>query len=100
MSQAKLLFYKGNKEDFMVFVDDMEALEKYSSGDTTVPLSSVVGNFDIYKSITGSGSTGKLEVASKQELNSEFGDFKSAEDEIIPKILKSGQVQNLRKNSI
>lgn len=97
MSDQQRIFYKGKKEDFLVFIDDVDAYEKYTHGVTSIPLSSVVGNFDVYRTISGNGSTGMLEVASKQNLNEEFGDFGSVEDEIIPKILKSGQLQNMRK---
>jgi ribosome maturation protein Sdo1 len=100
MSSQQRVFYKGNKEDFLVFLDDIDAYEKYTHGVTSIPLSQVVANFDVYRTITGNGSTGMLEVASDLSLNEEFGDFKSVEDEIIPKILKSGQLQNMRKKSI
>lgn len=96
MSQTRA-FYRGNKEDFIVFLDDIDALEQYKT-DTTVPLSQVVGNFDVYKSFTG-GSSGMLEKASNQELSEEFGDFNSVVDDIIPKIIKNGQIQNHQKLS-
>lgn len=100
MSSAQRVFYKGNKEDFLVFIDDVSDYQKYVNGDTSVPLSSVVGNFDVYRTITGNGSTGQLEVASNIDLNEEFGDYKSVEDEIIPLILKKGNLQNMTKNAI
>ncbi|GMM43854.1 Rtc3 protein [Pichia kluyveri] len=100
MSSQTRVFYKGNKEDFLVFIDDVDEYEKYVHGVSSIPLSAVLANFDVYRSITGNGSSGQLDIASKQTLNEEFGDFNSVEDEIIPKILKNGQLQNLRKNSI
>lgn len=98
MSSQERVFYKGQKEDFLVFIDDVDAYEKYIAGVSSIPLSSFVAKFDVYRTVTGNGSEGMLEVASKQTLNEEFGDFKSVEDEIIPKILKSGQLQNLNKD--
>lgn len=91
MSQSRV-FYKGTNEDFVVFLDDPEALDKYKT-DSTIPLSQVLGNFDVYKSITG-GATGVLDKASKQELAEEFGDYKSVEDDIIKKILAEGHIQH------
>lgn len=90
MSQHRI-FYKGNKEDFVVFLDDPEALEQYKT-DKTIPLSQVLGNFEVYKSITG-GASGVLEKASNQELSEEFGDFKNVIDDIIPRIIKDGHIQ-------
>ena len=100
MSSAQRVFYQGTNGDFLVFIDDVDEYDKYISGATSVPLSAVVGNFDVYRTITGKGSTGQLEVASNIDLNEEFGDFNSVEDEIIPIILKKGNLQNMTKNSI
>ncbi|GMM30118.1 Rtc3 protein [Martiniozyma asiatica (nom. inval.)] len=99
MSQPRI-FYKGNNEDFIVFLDDLNAYDSYvNKSDTTVPLTEVLGNFDVYRSCTGNGSTGKLEIASMQELSEEFGDFGNVEDDIIPLILRTGEVQNRGKLS-
>lgn len=95
MSQERV-FYKGNKEDFLVFLDDVDEYERYIHGVKSVPLSSFLARFDVYRSVTGNGSEGMLEIASKQNLNEEFGDFKSVEDDILPKILKNGQLQNAK----
>ncbi|KAG0684350.1 hypothetical protein C6P40_000008 [Pichia californica] len=97
MSQERV-FYKGQKEDFLVFLDDVDNYEKYIHGVDSIPLSSFVARFDVYRTVTGNGSEGILEVASKQELNEEFGDFKSVEGDIIPRILKKGKLQNVSQN--
>lgn len=94
MSQQRV-FYKGQKEDFLIFIDDVDSYEKYIHGVTSIPLSDFIAKFDIYRTVNGNGSEGILEIASKQNLNEEFGDFKSVEDEIFPKILKHGQLQNV-----
>ncbi|ODQ45134.1 hypothetical protein PICMEDRAFT_73913 [Pichia membranifaciens NRRL Y-2026] len=92
------VFYKGNKEDFLIFLDDVDEYQKYIAGDTSIPMSRFIAKFDIYRNATGNGSEGILEIASEQNLNEEFGDFKSVEDEIIPKILRSGKLQNMHKD--
>lgn len=97
MSSQERVFYKGNKEDFLVFLDDVDEYKRYIAGDTSIPMSRFIAKFDVYRNATGNGSEGILEIASQQNLNEEFGDFKSVEDEIIPKILKSGQLQNMHK---
>lgn len=83
----------------MVFIDDPHALYEYQNGDTTVPLSSVVSSFEVYRPVTGNGTSGMIEAASNQVLSEEFGDFKSIEDEIIPQILSKGELQKVRKES-
>lgn len=91
------VFYKGEEADFMVFIDNLDALQKYTDGDTSVPLSQIVSNFEVYRTISGKGSSGKLVVASDGEIAEEFGDFKDVDSDIIPRILKKGIVQNLMR---
>ncbi|TID30504.1 hypothetical protein CANINC_000857 [Pichia inconspicua] len=93
------VFYKGNDKDFLVFIDREDYLDKYVKGDTTIPLSYIVSNFEVYRTITGRGSSGKLYVASDAEIAEEFGDFKNLDSEIIPRILKEGVVQKMTKRS-
>lgn len=99
INQQERVLYKGDRDDFIVFLDDMDEFEKYKNGnDTSIPLSNFLGNFSVYRTISGNGSSGVLELASGQELNEEFGDFESIEDDVIPQILRKGEVQNLGKN--
>lgn len=97
--QQQYAFYKGENGDFIVFIDSEDALTKYAGGDTTVPLSQIVSNFEVYKTITGRGSSGKLVIASDSEIAEEFGDFKNLDADIIPQILKKAKVQNIVKKS-
>lgn len=92
MSHQTRVFYKGQNEDFIVFLDDLEAMEKYKT-DSTIPMSQFLGSFDVFKSYTG-GASGKLEKASKQELAEEFGDFGDVVNDVIPVIISKGQIQN------
>lgn len=97
--EQQYVFYKGNNIDLIVFIDNEDALNKYAKGDTSIPLSEIVSNFEVYRTITGRGSSGKLYVASDAEMAEEFGEFKHLDAEIIPKILKNGVVQKMTKAS-
>jgi hypothetical protein len=39
--------YKGKEDDFIVFVDDLEALKKWKT-DSTIPLADVVSGFKVF----------------------------------------------------
>lgn len=41
------IFYKGRSEDFIVFVDDLEILQKWK-GDRSVPLTDVLNGWKIF----------------------------------------------------
>ncbi|ODV80143.1 DUF1960-domain-containing protein [Suhomyces tanzawaensis NRRL Y-17324] len=81
------IFYKGNENDFIIFVEDVNLLEKFKKGDTTIPLIDLVSIYKIFTNRQG-GSEGVLDEASKAELQNEFG--KVDNDEIIKKILREG----------
>lgn len=40
--------FKGKDDDFLVFVDDEQALKKWKAGDTSVPLTQVIGSFQVF----------------------------------------------------
>ncbi|KAI9875254.1 MAG: hypothetical protein M1823_007517 [Watsoniomyces obsoletus] len=83
------VFFKGNTEDFIVFVESVEDLAKWKQ-DSSIPLAQVVDSFKIM--ITHKhGAQGQLDGASKATLENEFGT--SNEDECIKQILQKGQVQ-------
>jgi ribosome maturation protein Sdo1 len=81
-------FYKGTTKDFIIFVDDEEAASEYVK-DSTVPISDAVGLFKVFTTESGRGSEGKLESASQQDLENEFGSDKSVEY-IVDFIIKNG----------
>lgn len=87
MSAPQKHFYKGQDSDFVIFIDDETAAAKYQAGDSTIPLIEIVSIYKIFTSRTG-GSEGKLDEASKAELENEFGT--SSVDEVVRKILKEG----------
>lgn len=40
--------YKSGGEDFIIFVDDVDAYKKFKDGDTTVALAHFMSNMSIY----------------------------------------------------
>ncbi|KOS41100.1 hypothetical protein ACN38_g8040 [Penicillium nordicum] len=86
---ANKIFYKGNSEDFIVFVDDLQILQKWKS-DRSVPLTEVLNGWKIF--VTHShGAQGVLDTASQSALQNEFGTTK--DDECMVKILEGGEYQ-------
>jgi ribosome maturation protein Sdo1 len=87
--QVTKVFFKGSTDDFIVFVDSEEALQKWK-GDRSIPLAQVVNSFKIMVTHKH-GAQGQLDEASNASLENEFGTKK--EDEVIIKILEQGQLQ-------
>ncbi|CAI7645961.1 unnamed protein product [Penicillium bialowiezense] len=86
---ASKMYYKGSSEDFIVFVDDLEILQKWKS-DRSIALADVLNGWKIF--VTHShGAQGVLDTASKAALQNEFGT--SDEDAIMVKILEGGEFQ-------
>ncbi|KAJ5884723.1 hypothetical protein N7495_009233 [Penicillium taxi] len=79
--------YKGRTEDFIVFVDDADILQKWK-GDKSIALSDVLNGWKIFIS----HGQGILDGASKATLENEFGT--SNEDEVMVKILEGGDFQS------
>ena len=130
-SQSKV-HYQGKEDDFVILVEDVEAVKKWK-GDRSIPLAQVVSGFKIFIThkwgshpshpessfpcitlqfccwsnlkrssvLTGllphrHGAQGVLDTASKSTLENEFGT--SNEDEVLKKILESGDVQATETN--
>ncbi|KAF4759841.1 hypothetical protein N7455_012599 [Penicillium solitum] len=86
---ANKIFYKGSSDDFIVFVDDLEILQKWKS-DRSVPLTEVLNGWKIF--VTHShGAQGVLDTASQSALQNEFGT--TNDDECMVKILEGGEYQ-------
>jgi ribosome maturation protein Sdo1 len=84
------VFYKGSSgEQFCVFVESVEALQKWKA-DSSTPMADVVAGWKIL--VPEHGKQGILNTASKQQLENEFGS--TNEDEIVKKILTDGDVQS------
>ncbi|GKZ31017.1 hypothetical protein AbraIFM66950_010937 [Aspergillus brasiliensis] len=84
------MFYKGASDDFIVFVDDHDALNKWRS-DRSVPLAEVLNGWKIFVTHKH-GAQGVLDGASKASLENEFGT--SNEDDVITQILERGEYQS------
>ncbi|EFE33604.1 uncharacterized protein ARB_07549 [Trichophyton benhamiae CBS 112371] len=83
------VFYKGETDDFVVYVDDVASVKQWRK-DKTVPLAQVVSGWKIF--ITHRhGAQGIHDGASKATLSNEFGT--SDEVECITKILEKGDLQ-------
>ncbi|KAI4280655.1 MAG: hypothetical protein L6R38_004280 [Xanthoria sp. 2 TBL-2021] len=81
--------YQGKDEDFVIFVDDVKAVQKWKE-DRSIPLAQVVNGFIIF--ITHKhGAQNAHDEASKQVLENEFGTHN--EDECMIKILEGGILQ-------
>jgi len=81
--------YKGNDEDFLVFLDSVDDYQRWL-GDKSIPLAQVVSSFKVFTTHRH-GAQGLLEGASKAMLENEFGTAK--EDEAVRKILEKGSLQ-------
>ncbi|KAL2264264.1 hypothetical protein VTK26DRAFT_8467 [Humicola hyalothermophila] len=81
--------YRGNDEDFLVFLDSVEDYHKWLR-DRSVPLAQVVSSFTVFTTHKHSAQ-GMLEGASKAMLENEFG--MSDGDAVVTKILEEGSLQ-------
>ncbi|EXJ91085.1 hypothetical protein A1O1_04192 [Capronia coronata CBS 617.96] len=85
------VFYKGETDDFIVFVESPEDLAAWKK-DKSIPLAQVANAFQVMVTHKH-GAQGQLDRASKASLENEFGT--SNEDEVIKKILDEGQPQSV-----
>ncbi len=85
------VFFKGNTDDFVVFVESEDELKAWKK-DQSIPLAQVVNAFKIMVTHKH-GAQGQLDEASKASLENEFGTHN--EDEVIKKILMGGQSQTV-----
>ncbi|GAB1310408.1 Ribosome maturation protein [Madurella fahalii] len=83
------IHYKGQDEDFVVFLDSVEDYQKWLS-DRSVPLAQVVSSFKVFTTHR-QGAQGILEGASNAMLENEFGT--SDENDAVLKILEKGNLQ-------
>ncbi|MCJ1343708.1 hypothetical protein MMC31_001904 [Peltigera leucophlebia] len=88
VSQVKV-HYHGKEDDFVIFVDDVESVEKWKK-DRSIPLAQVVSGFKIFVTHKH-GAQNAHDTPSKQTLENEFGT--QNEDEVLVKILEGGIVQ-------
>jgi len=87
-TQSKIHF-KGKSDDFLVFVDDIEAYKRWLN-DKSVPLVEVVSTFQVFVTHK-QGSQGQYDTASKGSLENEFST--SVDEEVIKQVLEKGTLQ-------
>ncbi|KAL8868156.1 MAG: hypothetical protein Q9174_005174 [Haloplaca sp. 1 TL-2023] len=87
-SQSKV-HYQGKDEDFVIMVDDVQAVKDWKD-DRSIPLAQVVSGFKIFVTHKH-GAQNAYDEASKQTLDNEFGSHN--EDECMIKILEGGALQ-------
>lgn len=78
--------YKGKDEDFILLVDDLEAVKKWRE-DKSTPLAQVVSSFKVFVT-HGHGDQGILDAASHATLDNEFGSHK--DEDVAEIILEKG----------
>ncbi|KAL0939287.1 SDO1-like protein C21C3.19 [Colletotrichum truncatum] len=88
-AQQLKVHYKGQADDFLVFVEDPELFKKWQS-DKSVPLAHFVSAFKIFVTHK-QGAQGTYDAASKASLDNEFGTH--VDEEVIKVILEKGETQ-------
>ncbi|EEU48395.1 uncharacterized protein NECHADRAFT_98675 [Fusarium vanettenii 77-13-4] len=88
-TQQTKVYVKGSSEEFLIFIDDVEAYKKWQT-DKSVPLAHFISSFKIFLT-HGQGLQGTYDTASKAALENEFGT--SVDDEVIKQILERGETQ-------
>ncbi|KAJ5364934.1 ribosome maturation protein [Penicillium cataractarum] len=86
--QSKV-YYKGQTEDFVIFVGDITAVQNWKK-DHTLPLAQVMDGWKIFTSHQH-GPQGMHNEASRDTLEHEFGT--SNDREVIFHILQKGEIQ-------
>ncbi|KAH0606818.1 uncharacterized protein H6S33_003652 [Morchella sextelata] len=88
-AQQTKVVYKGKSDDFVVYVDSIEDLQKWKK-DSSIPLAQVVNGWKVFCTHK-QGAQGIMDEASKANLSDEFGT--ADEEEVMKKILQSGSPQ-------
>ena len=88
-SPQSRVHYKGKDEDFILLVDDLEAVRKWRE-DKTIPMAQVVSSFKVFVT-HGHGDQGILDAASNATLENEFGSHK--EEDVAAIILEKGMLK-------
>ncbi|KAI5287317.1 hypothetical protein KEM54_006082 [Ascosphaera aggregata] len=88
-------FYKGDSDDFIVFVEDPQTVQQWKN-DRSIPLAQVVRAMTVYVTHK-QGSQGVYDEASRASLDDEFGTHDV--DTVISKILEKGYSQDMKTRS-
>ncbi|KAH7138420.1 putative RNA binding protein [Dendryphion nanum] len=82
--------YQGETDDFIIFIESAEELEKWKK-DSSIPLAQVVSGWKVFVTHK-QGAQGVLDTASNATLDQEFGTTK--DEEVVKIILEKGNVQS------
>ncbi|TLD24927.1 hypothetical protein PspLS_05435 [Pyricularia sp. CBS 133598] len=83
------IHFKGKQDDFVIFVDDVNEFKKWQ-GDKSVPMANFISSFKIFVT-QAHGATGRLDAASQQMLDTEFGTH--VDEDVIKQILEKGDLK-------
>jgi ribosome maturation protein Sdo1 len=87
-SQMTRVHYKGQHDDYFVFLDSLEDYRKWLK-DSSIPLAQVVRSFQIFCTHKH-GNQGMYDHASNADLDNEFGTH--VDVEVMEKVLRAGTV--------
>jgi len=87
--QVTKVYLRGKSDDFIVIVDDTQAVQKWRQ-DRTIPLQHVLSGWKVFVTHRH-GAQGVFDNASKASLENEFGTSK--DEECIRQILERGEIQ-------
>ncbi|KAL5611589.1 hypothetical protein BROUX41_000827 [Berkeleyomyces rouxiae] len=82
--------FRGESDDFVVFVDDVTQCKQWKQDHKSVPLSHFVSSFQVFCT-NHQGPNGQLNEAPNSLLENEFGTHD--EDRVIEQILTNGSMQ-------
>ncbi|KAL2002805.1 hypothetical protein VTN02DRAFT_5907 [Thermoascus thermophilus] len=86
---ASKVYYRGQHDDFIVFVDDVTAMHTWRKN-RSVPLQQILNGWKIFVTHRH-GAQGVLDSASRASLENEFGTYR--EEDCIQHILEKGEFQ-------
>ncbi|OCK84867.1 putative RNA binding protein [Lepidopterella palustris CBS 459.81] len=84
-----IVHYKGKEDDFVIFVDSVNAFKGWKA-DKSVPLAQVVSGWKVFVTHK-KGTQGIMDSASNGSLDNEFGTHKV--EDVVMQILEKGTVQ-------
>ncbi|KZZ88631.1 Ribosome maturation protein SBDS [Ascosphaera apis ARSEF 7405] len=93
--EVEKVFYKGDTDDFLVFVEDTKTVQQWKN-DRSIPLAQVVRAMQVFVTHQ-QGAQGIYDEASRASLESEFGTHNV--DSVITTILEKGSAQDMKTPS-
>lgn len=91
MVAPQKIFYKGKENDFIIFIEDENLVQKFKKGDSSIPLIDIVSIYKVFVN-RQRGAEGVFDEASKLELSNNFDT--TDVDHVIKKILTEGSAKH------